>query len=88
MKYKMILTLTAVVLLTIMSTGCQLGGSGGSGGSGFSGSGDGGSAGGSVSGAGSGGIGSSNVPHNPEPATMALVGIGVAGYAWYRRRKK
>lgn len=83
------LELVAVFLLTAaFMTGCTGSGSGSSG----LGSSGGSSGSSSLLGSGSSSSGSvatsTTLPHNPEPATMALVATGLAAFALFRRKKK
>lgn len=68
------------ILLPVIS-GCQ---GGGGGGLSFLGGGSGGDSGGFVGGGGD----SIATIHNPEPATMLLMGSGLAAMAWYKSKGK
>ena len=82
MKLRIMMLVFAVMIAAFTLTGCKINGSGG-GGSSYS-----GAAGGSVAGDATGGAdGGGAIPHNPEPATMALVGLGAAAFAIHNRRK-
>ncbi len=89
MKSKL-LVLAGCIVAAMLLTGCLKSGSGSSSGSSSYTSGVSGDS-GSGSGSGSGGGdlgGGGNVPLNPEPATIALVGTGLAAYMLMRRKKK
>lgn len=75
--------LLVLIAVAVLLVGCNK--SGGSGTSVYGGTSD-------VSGSGSGdsidSYSESNIPHNPEPATVALLGGGLAAYALMKFRKK
>ncbi len=93
MKLKL-LVLASCIVVTMLLTGCFKSGSGSGSGSGSSSSTSGVSA--NYGGSGSGDSGSSSysgssstvLQHNPEPATIALVGTGLAAYLFMKTRKK
>ncbi len=76
MRSKLTAVMGCIIMMTLL-TGCF-----GGGGSGSS------SSGGGITIAGGGGdLGGGSLPHNPEPATIALLGSGLAAYALYHYRK-
>ncbi len=91
MKTKTLIIVLCIMTMTML-TGCFGGGGGGGSASGGSSSGGidvAGLPGGSIGGDSIlGGSGDSGIPHNPEPATLALLGGGLAAYALLKHNKR
>ncbi len=80
MRSKLVMLLGCVIMITLL-TGCFGGGGGSSSSGGSGGVGD-------IAGLpGGGDSGGGSLPYNPEPATIALLGSGLAAYALYHYKK-